>query len=375
MPGTKVTVTDFSMDLYWPYEGNCSSGMSALSPSRSPAELKSGLIDEAQALGFETVGVVAVPVELRQDYFMRWLERGMHADMAWMANDPERRAYPEKLMPEARSVIVCGLNYYQQEPERRGRIAKYALGKDYHKVIYKKLKRLCAWLREQGGQNRPYVDTGPLLEKPIAEKAGIGWQGKNTVILNPRQGQWLFLGNILTTLDIPADNPPPNRCGNCTRCIDVCPTQAIVAPYELDARRCISYLTIEHQGSIPLEFRRAIGDHLFGCDDCLDVCPWNRWAGECRETKLAARPYPDLREMLTWHDDQFHEAFEGTPIRRLKLPRWLRNICIVLGNTGVPDDLPALEKCARNGDEMVAEHAQWAIRQIKQRHVSGEPKQ
>ncbi|MCC5833735.1 MAG: tRNA epoxyqueuosine(34) reductase QueG [Opitutales bacterium] len=341
--------------------------MSAPSSSLSPSELKSQLIDQARELGFESVGVVAVPVELRQDYFMRWLEKGMHAEMRWMANNPERRAYPQQLMPEARSIIVCGLNYYQPELERRGRIAKYALGKDYHKIIYKKLKRLCAWLRDQGGQNRPYVDTGPLLEKPIAEQAGIGWQGKNTVILNPTEGQWLFLGNILTTLELPADQPPANRCGSCTRCIDVCPTQAIVAPYELDARKCISYLTIEHPGPIPMEFREAIGDHLFGCDDCLDVCPWNRWAGESRETKLAARPYPDLREMLDWEDEHFHTTFEGTPIRRLKLPRWLRNICVVLGNTGTLEDLPALQKTAQHADPMVAEHAEWAITRIQQR--------
>lgn len=342
--------------------------------SKTPQDLKTELVEEATALGFDTVGVVAVPVELRQDYFMRWLDRGMHGEMGWMARNPERRAYPQQLMPEARSIIVCGLNYYQAEPERRGRIAKYALGKDYHKIIYKKLKRLCGWLREQGGQNRPYVDTGPLLEKPIAEQAGIGWQGKNTVILNPREGQWLFLGNILTTLELPPDSPAGNHCGSCTRCIDVCPTQAIVAPYELDARKCISYLTIEHPGAIPMEFREAIGDHLFGCDDCLDVCPWNRWAGECRETKLAARPYPDLKDMLDWNEDQFHTAFEGTPIRRLKLPRWLRNICVVLGNTGTPDDLPALEQTANHEDSMVAEHAQWAIARIHDRFTHSSDK-
>lgn len=333
-----------------------------------PKALKAELTQRATELGFESVGVVAVPVELRQDFFLRWLQQGMHGDMQWLANNPERRAYPEQLMPEARSIIVCGLNYFQPEPQRRGRIAKYALGKDYHKIIYKKLKQLCNWLREQGGQNRPYVDTGPLLEKPIAEKAGIGWQGKNTLILNPDQGQWLFLGNILTTLELPGDEKPQDRCGSCTRCIDVCPTKAIVAPYQLDARKCISYLTIEHKGPIPEEFREAIGDHLFGCDDCLDVCPWNRWAQASRENKLAARDYPDLREMLAWDDDTFHRHFEGTPIRRLKRPRWLRNICVVLGNIGDTADLPALRRAAEDPNPLIAEHAEWAIARILQRH-------
>lgn len=331
-------------------------------------EHKPAIIDKAHDLGFAKVGFVKIPLELRQQFYFRWIQRGMHGEMEWMAQNPERRAYPEKLMPQAKTLIVVGMNYLQPEPERRGRIAKYALGRDYHKLIYKRLKNLCTILREWGGENRPYVDTGPLLEKPIAEQAGLGWQGKNTVLLNAEEGQWLFLGTILTTLDFKADQPQKDRCGSCTRCIDVCPTQAITAPYQLDARKCISYLTIEHKGSIPLEFRRPIGNHLFGCDDCLDVCPWNRWAQFTRESHFHPRDYPDLREMLLWDEQTFEKTTEGTPIRRLKRPRWLRNICVVLGNIGTPGDLPALLQAASDPDPLIQEHAQWAISEILTRH-------
>jgi epoxyqueuosine reductase len=328
---------------------------------------KQAIIEKTRDLGFAKVGFVKIPLELRQDFYFRWIQRGMHGEMHWMAQNPERRAFPEKLMPQAKTLIVVGMNYLQPEPERRGRIAKYALGRDYHKLIYKRLKNLCALLREWGGENRPYVDTGPLLEKPIAEQAGLGWQGKNTVLLNPEDGQWLFLGTVLTTLEFSPDTPQKDRCGSCTRCITVCPTQAITAPYQLDARKCISYLMIEHKGAIPLEFRRPIGNHLFGCDDCLDVCPWNRWAKITRESHFQPRDYPDLREMLKWDEATFDKATEGTPIRRLKRPRWLRNICVVLGNIGTPDDLPALRQATRDPDPLIHEHAQWAIDEIQNR--------
>jgi epoxyqueuosine reductase len=314
------------------------------------------------------VGVVSVPLELRRQYFLEWLEEGCHGDMEWMAREPERRTLPAQVLPEARSILCFGLNYYQQEPERRGRIAKYALGKDYHKVMINKLKRICDWLQELGAVNRPYVDTGPLLEKPIAALAGIGWQGKNTMVLNEADGQWLFLGFILTSFAFPADRPVPDRCGTCTRCIDICPTDAITAPYQLDARKCISYLTIEHKGAIPLPYRKLIGDHLYGCDDCLDVCPWNRWAVKSREAAFEPRAYPDLRDMLALDEDGFRSLFAGSPIRRLKRARWLRNVCVVLGNTGEPCDLPALETAAADPDPLVSEHAEWAIGEITGRH-------
>lgn len=335
----------------------------------SPAELKEGLRQRAHAEGFEAFGVVAVPVELRREYFRRWIAEGQQGEMDWLARDPERRLHPEQVLPEARSVVVLGLNYYQPEPARRGRIAKYALGRDYHTVMLKRLKRLCLWLREQGGVQRPYVDTGPLLEKPLAALAGIGWQGKNTMVLNRPQGQWLFLGTLLTTLELPPDAAAADRCGTCTRCLDVCPTQAITAPYQLDARRCISYLTIEHKGSIPEDFRRAIGDHLYGCDDCLDVCPWNRWAQATREAKFAPLPYPDLREMLAWDGTAFAEATAGTPLKRLGRARFLRNVCVVLGNIGTAEDLQSLIRAAQDPEPLVAEHAAWALAEIGRRQL------
>ena len=329
--------------------------------------MKTELRTLAAELGLHPVGVAPVPVELRRDYYARWLAEGQHGDMAWMARDPDRRTHPEQVLPEARSILCFGLNYYQPEPERRGRIAKYALGKDYHKVMIGKLKRICAWLQEQGAVNRPYVDTGPLLEKPVAALAGLGWQGKNTMLLNREEGQWLFLGFILTSYPFPHDNAQADRCGTCTKCIDACPTGAITAPYQLDARKCISYLTIEHKGSIPLPFRRQIGDHLYGCDDCLDVCPWNKWALKTREAAFSPRQYPDLREMLDLDEEAFRTLFAGSPIRRLKRGRWLRNVCVVLGNIGGAEDLPALARACADDDPLVREHAEWAAGEIRAR--------
>lgn len=329
---------------------------------------KAALREQALCLGFDAFGVAPVDPHLRREYYLRWITDGQHGDMAWMTRNNDRRLQPSAILPEARSIVVCGQYYWQPEPERRGRIAKYALGGDYHKVILKKLKRLCGFLREtHGSAQRPYVDTGPVLEKPIAVAAGLGWQGKSTILLNEEHGTWLFTGVIFTTLELEPDQAPADRCGTCTRCIDACPTHAITAPYQLDARKCISYLTIEHKGSIPLEYREAIGDRIFGCDECLDVCPWNKWAQQTREAKFAARDYPDLREMLDWDEAAFNATFAGTPIRRSGLSRWLRNVCVALGNAGTGDDLPALEQAARRDDPLVAEHAQWALGCIYER--------
>ncbi len=329
--------------------------------------LKSDLQAEAARLGFSVCGVAPVQPEKRREYYLKWIAEGQHGEMAWMERNIERRLDPGLILPEARSVLCLGMNYFQTEPSRRGRIAKYALGRDYHGLMLKKLKKLCHWLRLKGGQNRPYVDTGPVLEKPLAVRAGLGWQAKNTMLIHPKIGNWLFLGEIFTTLEIPPDEGVSDHCGDCIACIEACPTGAITAPYQLDARRCIAYLTIEHQGAIPEEFREAIGDRLFGCDECLDVCPWNRWAQATREEKFAARQYPDLREMLAWSEEEFRAHFRQTPILRLKRPRWLRNICVVLGNIGTLEDLPALEKAANDPDPLVAEHANWAIEKIKGR--------
>ena len=333
--------------------------------STDSADIKKRLEGEARELGFDAFGVAKVPLSLRSDYYERWIAEGRHGTMAWMERNNDRRLHPERLIDEARSIIVVGLNYYQPDPDRPYRIAKYALGDDYHNLILRRLKKLCRILRDEyGGVQRPYVDTGPLLEKPVAAAAGLGWQGKSTILIHPEQGTWQFLGNIVTTLDLPADEPVKDRCGSCTACIDVCPTRAITAPYQLDASKCISYLTIEHDGPIPAEYREAIGDRLFGCDECLDVCPWNRWAVPTREAKFKARELPAPREMMAWDEATFAEAMQGSPMRRLKLKRFRRNLCVVLGNTGTAEDLPALKAVAAGPDAMVAEHAQWALRQL-----------
>lgn len=323
---------------------------------------------EAKALGFHALAVAPVPLELRREYYREWIARGEHGTMGWMERNNDRRLHPDRLLPEARSIIVLAMNYYQSDPERDYRIAKYALGDDYHNLILRRLKKLCRILREDyGAAQKPYVDTGPLLEKPIAEASGLGWQGKSTILIEPRRGTWSFLGNIVTTLELPSGSPGKDRCGTCTRCIDVCPTRAITAPYRLNASRCISYLTIEHDGPIPLEFREAIGDRLYGCDECLDVCPWNKWAVPTAELNFAPRPLPSLCEMLEWDETVFTERMRGSPMRRLKLNRFRRNICVVLGNVGTSADLPALKKVLADDDAVVAEHAAWAIERIKAR--------
>ena len=333
-------------------------------------EIKQRIAEEAKALGFHSIGVTAVPVNLRRDYYEQWIADGKHGTMTWMERSHNRRLHPENLIPEreAKSIIVLALNYYQADPERKYRIAKYALGDDYHNFMLRRIKRLCRILRDDyGGDQRPYVDTGPLLEKPIAEAAGIGWQGKSTILVEPKRGTWSFLANIVTTLELPTDKQEKDRCGSCTRCIDVCPTRAITAPYQLDASKCISYLTIEHDGAIPVQYREAIGDRLYGCDECLDVCPWNKWAVPTEEAKFTPRELPTLGEMLAWDESSFSDRLQGSPMRRLKLRRFQRNLCVVLGNVGTVADLPALELVSSGGDEMVAEHASWAIEKIKGR--------
>ena len=262
--------------------------------------MRERLENAAKSLGFHAFGVARVPLDLRRGYYEDWIASGQNGTMSWMERNYDRRLHPDQLIPEARSIIVLGMNYYQPDPERSFRIAKYALGDDYHNMILKRLKKLCTVMREEfGGAQRPYVDTGPLLEKPIAE-AGLGWQGKSTILVEPKRGTWSFLGNIITTLELPTNSQEKDRCGTCTRCIDVCPTNAITAPYQLDARKCISYLTIEHDGAIPDEYRKAISDRLYGCDECLDVCPWNKWAETTEELKFMHRELPSLREMLSW---------------------------------------------------------------------------
>jgi epoxyqueuosine reductase len=333
-----------------------------------PRALRQRLAASAKELGFDAFGVAPVEVDVRADYFKKWIADGMHGDMAWLARNPDRRTDARKVLPEARSLVVVGLNYYQPHPPAGYRIAKYALGADYHDVTLARLKELCEVMASLGGEQKPYVDTGPVLEKPVAAAAGLGWQGKSTILIHRGAGTWLFLGVILTTLELEATTAKePDRCGSCTRCIDACPTAAIIAPYQMDARKCLAYLTIEHKGAIPVEYREALGDRVFGCDDCLDVCPWNKWAVATREARFAPRPHPPLRETLAWTDEQFLEHFKGTPVERLGLARWRRNALTVLGNVGTPGDLPAAETLVGSPDPMVAEHAAWAVDRLRAR--------
>ncbi|NDD71122.1 tRNA epoxyqueuosine(34) reductase QueG, partial [bacterium] len=326
--------------------------------------LRENLRAEALSMGFDVFGVAPIGADVKADYFKKWIADGMHGEMEWMAKDTERRTEVTRVLPEARSIIVVGLNYYQPQPNPNYQIAKYALGQDYHNVITKKLRKLCTVMRALGGAQKPYVDTGPVLEKPIAVAAGLGWQGKSTIVLQPEFGTWLFLGIIITTLELESSSPAPDRCGSCTKCITACPTSAIIAPYKLDARKCLAYLTIEHKGPIPLEYRKALGTRIFGCDDCLDVCPWNKWAKETKENKFKARLQPALKETLSWTEEDFLNQFRGTPVKRLGLLRWWRNALTVMGNTGTPGDLEAIGRLVNHADPMVSEHACWARDQI-----------
>ena len=337
-----------------------------------PAEIKAALVNEARALGFDLCRIAPAGTPPHSAEFREWLDASMHADMGWLERNAERRTNPDIVLPGARSVIVLGMNYWNREPvphSATGRIARYAWGDDYHDVIEPKLWQLDAWLQKHDGRQRQYVDTGPILERDFAALAGIGWQGKSTMLIHPKLGTWLFLASILTTLELPADEPMRDHCGKCTRCITACPTGAITAPQQLDARLCISYLTIENKGPIPEELRPLIGDRIYGCDDCLDACPWNRFAQQSRETRFAARDFVGmrLRDFLALDDDAFRQLFRGSPIKRIKRARFLRNVCVALGNVGTAEDLPALQRAALDPDSLIAEHAQWAEGQIHMR--------
>jgi len=328
-------------------------------------------IDTLQAfvsdLGIDAFGVAPLDAPDYREYIHSWMQEQQYGEMEWMANGLDKRLQPADVLPEARRLLCFLFSYHQEPPLREGRIARYALGKDYHKICLKKLKQVCSFLQEHGGINRPYVDTGPVLEKNHAQRSGLGWIGKHTNLIHPKLGNFAFLGVIFTSLELPLSTPSVNRCGTCQRCMDACPTGAIVAPHAMDARKCISYLTIEHKGSIPLELRPLIGDHLYGCDDCLAACPWNRWARTTAETRFHAQDYPDLSTMLCWDEETFREVFAGTPIKRVGLTRWKRNACVVLGNIGQKSHLPVLQQIASGPDELLCEHAAWAIQQIRQR--------
>jgi epoxyqueuosine reductase len=338
----------------------------------SPAEIKAELASRSRVLGFDLCRIAPAGPPPHAEEFRRWLADGRHGTMEWLARNADRRTNPDAVVPGVKSVIVLGTNYWPGTPAPdagQGRIAAYAHGSDYHDILTPRLKALDDWLVTVGGTQRHYVDTGPVLERDFAELAGLGWAGKSTMLIHPKLGTWLFLSSILTTLELPPDEPMRDHCGRCTRCLDACPTGALTGPRELDARLCISYLTIENKGAIPEALRPALGDRIYGCDDCLAACPWNRFAQTSREAQFAARDFVrmPLRDFLALDDDAFRALFRGSPIKRIKRRGFLRNVCVALGNTGTADDLPALERAAADPEPLIAEHAAWAIAQIRAR--------
>lgn len=340
--------------------------------------IKHQIVARAAELGFDSCRVARAEKPRNATEFRNWLDDGAAGTMDWLHRGEEKRCDPSLVLPGARSVIIVAMSYWQGERAEQttapaGRIARYAWGDDYHDVMLEKLRSLDAALAEHGGTQKCYVDTGPVLERDFAAEAGVGWHGKSTILLDPKLGTWFFLGEILTTLELPADRPQTARCGSCTRCMTACPTNAITEAHRLDARRCISYLTIELKGSIPLEFRTLIGDRIYGCDTCLDVCPWNRFAAVSRESRFAARPVTaamQLRDYLSLDDEQFRTLFKGSPIKRIKRRGLLRNVCVALGNVGGATDLPALRRAAADPEALIAEHAAWAISRIEERCAS-----
>ena len=312
-------------------------------------DLKTRLIAEALALGFDAVRVTRA--DLATDIgagLDGYIAAGNHGDMDWLAREPERRRHPKGLWDEARSVIVLGVNYGPQtDPldglahKDKGVVASYALGKDYHDVVKKRLKALGRWLAEVSGMPlKVFVDTAPVMEKPLAQAAGLGWQGKHTNLVSREFGSWLFLGAIFTAADLPPDEAEADHCGNCNACQDICPTAAFPAPYRLDARRCISYLTIEHKGPIPVEFRVPMGNRIYGCDDCLAVCPWNKFASQTAELAFPPRVWltaPKLADLAMLDDAAFRALFRGSPIKRIGRDRFVRNVLIAIGNSAIAE--------------------------------------
>jgi epoxyqueuosine reductase len=349
-------------------------------------ELRDRLKAEAEALGFAAFGIARADAAPRAGERLRqWLDEGCHGDMLWMADTAARRASPQGLWPEVRSVVMLGMPYtptvdplrHRDRPDL-GTISVYALGQDYHDLIKRRLKQLAGWLVGAAGgpeaaDVKVFVDTAPVLEKPLAEAAGLGWQGKHTNLVSRDHGSWLFLGAIYTTLELPADAGTLPTCGSCDACQVACPTDAFPAPYRLDARRCISYLTIENKGPIPPEFRRAIGNRIYGCDDCLAACPWNKFAQSARELAFQPRAElvsPPLTDLLALDDMAFRQVFAGSPIKRIGRNRLVRNALIAAGNSGDASLLAQVETLRDDADDVVRETADWAADQLRRTMLS-----
>ncbi|HLI14123.1 MAG TPA: tRNA epoxyqueuosine(34) reductase QueG [Alphaproteobacteria bacterium] len=357
------------------------------------AELASRIRDKAAALGFD--GVAFAPARLDEAAkrnLAEYVRRRYHGDMAWMAETLARRGDPQALWPAARSVIMLAMNYAPKgdplflvpRPER-GNISIYARGQDYHDLVKRQLKALAQWLAESsGGAVKVFVDTAPVMEKPLAQAAGLGWQGKHTNLVSRDHGSWLFLGSIFTTLELPADAPEADHCGHCRRCLDACPTQAFPRPYRIDARRCISYLTIEHKGHIPREFREPMGNRIYGCDDCLAACPWNKFARRTRHYAFLPRvelTAPKLADLVSLDDAGFRQVFAGSPIKRIGRDRFIRNVLIAIGNSSDARLACRVETLLDDPSPLVRAMAVWALArlvderrfiQLKCQHLPGE---
>lgn len=361
--------------------------------------MKSDLQQKARELGFDDCRVTSADAPESASRLLHWLEQGHHGQMTYLARNAQKRVDPQKVLPGAKSIITLAASYHHSSnrpsgagasrdlgfneklapPKTRphasptGMIARYAQFDDYHEVLARSLKALTDWLKTWSGPEVEclwYVDTGPLLERDLAQRAGLGFVGKHTNLISRRLGNWIFLAEIITTIPLEPDMPEKNHCGSCVRCLRACPTQAITAPFQLDARRCISYLTIELKGEIPLEFRPAIGSRIFGCDDCLEVCPWNRFAREGHLMKAGGRGdlnQPGLLELMGLDEAEFRRRFGATPLSRTKRRGLLRNVSVALGNVGDAGALPALEKAVREEEPLIAEHARWAVAEIERR--------
>jgi epoxyqueuosine reductase len=330
----------------------------------------------ARELGFDAVAFAkaALPTS-HADNLQQFLKEERHGDMDWMATHAARRRDPQALWDGAKSAIILGHNYAPDynpldklSHKNHGLVSCYALGKDYHDIIKKRLRQLATKIADAtGAEVKLFVDTAPLMEKPLAAQTAMGWQGKHSCVVSREYGSWLFLGEILTSLDLPADQPERDHCGKCTRCLDICPTAALDAERQIDARKCISYLTIEHKGHIDTRFRKAIGNRIYGCDDCLAVCPWNKFAQISREAAYHARaelPTPRLAELLVLDDDAFRKRFAGSPIKRIKRDRFLRNVLIAAGNSNNRELLPLITPLLTDASPLVRAMAVWALRQL-----------
>ncbi len=335
--------------------------------------IKEEIRQKALEVGFDTVGFAPahIPQE-KQDHLHAYIAEGRHGDMEWMAETAERKSSPHKLWPDVKSVIVLGLNYGPGhdplailEQKDRGAISVYAQGKDYHDLVKKRLKQIARWMVERfDNELKVFVDTAPVMEKPLAQMAGLGWQGKYTNVISKEYGAWLFLGEIFTTLELPPDEPEVDHCGSCTLCIDACPTGAITAPNQVDARACISYLTIELKGDIPEQYRGQMGNRIYGCDDCSAVCPWNKFTVPTKEEAFQPRAHtqaPRLSDLAQLDDATFRKVFSGSPVKRTGRNRMLRNILIALGNSGNVSKSAEIQGFLNEEDPSVQEAARWAL--------------